>query len=363
MENKFSNWLMFGVLFIFLLTISTPLPLSAGEVKALYEVELPASETTGPQDQAKLIGQAFQEVLVRASGSEKILSQKPIVNVLNTADKYVTQFSYHQRSATERVIKVFFNETLLAELFNTAKLPLWKKNRPLTLAWLVMDREKNLQWVGKESESQLSLELEKILKRRGAPLVFPLFDLTDTSQVSEQDVLQEGIPIIQQASKRYNADVILLGHVSQQPTGWQGHWTLLNNHDNTKVTWDNTQAELNALLNDSAESLTEKLQSQAQGQEELKAVPKNTHSLTLIVSGVLGVEQYAEVLEYLRTLPDVIAVEVAQITPEQTIFNLETSETKETITKSIQSGNMLVENPTFEIENEYTIHFKMAGAV
>ena len=81
------------------------------------------------------------------------------------------------------------------------------------------------------------------------------------------------------------------------------------------------------------------------------AVGEALHSVTLKVSGIAGLERYAKVLDYLRKLPEVSAVEVKLITPEQTVFNIMTKETKEDLKKSIANGTLLMEVNPAKAEN------------
>ncbi|HEV2523624.1 MAG TPA: DUF2066 domain-containing protein, partial [Gammaproteobacteria bacterium] len=184
-----------SLLFFFLLSFSTGL--YAVEVQ-LYQVELPTQAQTGNFDQKTLLKEALKTVLVRISGSSQFLNTPEVTNALTNVDGYVKQFSYHQRSALEKTIKVVFNENRVNALLSSVRQSSWNKNRPLTLVWLS----------GAEREPLLASSMEKILSQRGIPCVFPLMDLTDTALVSEQDLMGEGTTALEEAAKRYNPDVI-----------------------------------------------------------------------------------------------------------------------------------------------------------
>src|SRR5476649_2380845 len=148
-----------SLLFFFFLSFSTVL--YAVEVQ-LYQVELPTQAQTGNFDQKTLLKEALKTVLVRISGSSQFLNVPEVTNALANVDGYVKQFSYHQRSALEKTIKVIFNENRVNALLNSVKQSPWNKNRPLTLVWLsVADREPSL-----------ASNMEKILNQRGIPCVF-----------------------------------------------------------------------------------------------------------------------------------------------------------------------------------------------
>jgi len=331
-------------------------PVWGVEVKDLYEIELPVQSDKATFNQSKLTELAFREVLIRVSGSEKILNIGAITQALKELDKYVSKVSFKQKSLTERSMRVKFNESLIKQLLISIEHPAWDKTRPLILVWLVINREDGPHWVGSDSEEVLAKDLEKILNQRAIPFLLPMLDLTDTAQVTEQDVLTDTTALIEQASQRYNPDLILMGHLSNNAAGWRGHWSLLKTGE--KASWENTGKELSDLLNASVESLAAKLV----GREFALDKPDETiHTLTISISGIEDAEQYVKVFDHLKSLPSVVDVEVAQVMPEKTIFNLKISVNNDVIVKAIVAGRILVENPTVEGQVSEVLDYKVAG--
>lgn len=317
-------------LFFFFLSFSTGL--YAVEVQ-LYQVELPTQNQTEKFDQKKLLKEALKTALVRISGSSQFLNTPEVTSALTNVDGYVKQFSYHQRSALEKTIKVIFNENRVNALLNSVKQSPWNKNRPLTLVWLS----------GAEKELLLASKMEKILNQRGIPCVFPLMDLTDTALVSEQDLTGEGTTALEEAAKRYNPDVILSGRLAETNGIWQTHWRFINKGE--KVDWDNSGAE-NVVLNQVADALTLKLKgSNVVASTDQIEKPVINH-LILTVSGNLDVQQYSKILEYLRRLPGVTEAEVAQIMPDKTLFELVTTQSKAMLINAIAEGQVLIKTST-----------------
>jgi hypothetical protein len=321
--------------------------LYCAELTSLYEAEVPVSLERGTPavQQTKCLQEAFQEVLVKLTGSEKALKTEIVMKALENTDKYVKQFSYHQHLDAQRYMKVVFNENSVKELLALAKQPAWTKKRPLALGWLVVERESVPRWIGNDQEKTLTQEIEKTLNRRAIPLVLPLLDLTDTALISEKDVWDENVAALQEAAKRYNADVILVGRLSQAGDGWQGRWTLYKGE--TKESWEVKNTEMQEMLNESAEHLTIKLADYA-FIEVTPAHSKNSQNsqttrLLLTVSGILSAEQYNRVSEFLQRLPTVSEVEIAQITSEETVFSLKTTSEKEALSKLIAEEQLLIE--------------------
>lgn len=361
----------------------------------LYEAKILAPEPSdGPDDQPKLLQEAFKDVLVRASGSEKILNHVNVLKALSEVDNYVSQFGFQMNVNRERVFRVRFDETLCRELLKNAGLPQISAKRPPVVLWLVMQQDNVTQWVSRETQNELSHQLETLADKRGLTLVYPLLDLEDTAIVSEREVWAEDLNALQQASKRYNADNILIGKLSKQQSGWYAQWTYVK-QDNS-IRWDMSHTELASVFGEALDEFSNKLASTVStstankqlaereqenysnsasnnvsnsasnqdsndkvlsqgisiepGLESTTAISKSNQSKTLhlAIVGVSGGEQYAKVLKYLQSLPSVKDVEVAEITPEQTVFKLNTEASPEAIIGSIAAGQLLVEN---KIEN------------
>jgi len=321
----------------------------------LYEIELPLQNVHSTFDQVKLTEEAFKAVLIRVSGSEKILQNNQVQKDFNEIEKYVSKVSFHQLKTTERSIRIFFNESLINQLLNTAKQSVWEKRRPLTLIWLVAESDNTLTWVGVEPENKVEQELKTVLARRGIPFLLPLWDLTDLTQVSEKDVLNNITEPLEQAAKRYHPDTVLVGRISHKSGVWLGYWTLLK--EGQKISWENSAKALNPLLNTVAEDLSKRLMGRP-----LIAEESPLQHLTLTVSGIVDAGQYVKVLAHLQQLPLVSEVEIAQVMPEKTVFHLKAYTNRESIVKSIAEGNLLVENNVLDAEAPEIMDYKVVEA-
>ncbi len=319
---------------------------SAYETKPLYEIELSIAAEGGASDQPKLMTEAFKNILIRVGGTHTILESGPIIDALSNPDKYVTQFSYHQRLATERSIKVNFNKNLINQLLAKAKQPIWENPRPLTLVWLAIEKNNILSWAG-NSPTPIGAEFEQLLNKRAMPYVFPLLDLTDTQDISEQNACDQSIEPLRQASKRYHPDAILVGCLKEDSALSTVRWILLKNEQ--QIQFEFSANETNELLSLTAESLAKNLSNMATATTATVTETQGTNHVTLTVSGIENAELYSQVLEYLRRLPAVSEVEIMQLFPEKVIFDLHTKTSNATIAKSITEDHFLTANPTLEV--------------
>lgn len=322
----------------------------------IYETTLPCLRFS-VEEQPKLIQQAFKDFLTKVSGSEKILSNPLAIRAVNSVDTYVKQFSYHEDANKQRFLLVKFEPALMNELLETLGVNFQSDNEeelaqtnPLTAAWMVMATDPaNPHWIGNESEQVLMQQMNTAAKQKGIPLLFPLLDLTDNAVISERHVLEKEWGPIQAASKRYDAKALWIGKITQQTNGWHAEWAFMR--DATPIIWESSHANLEGLCQEGLAELGIRLAEEQGFQIAQKTTesfrlnePKQMNRISLGVLGIKGIEQYTSVVEYLQKLPDVKQVEVDQISAEQTIFNIVTSNNPEHLSNEIRSGKMLVES-------------------
>lgn len=331
--------------------IAVLLMLLAGGVGAarpsnpLYETQVLATGFE-PQDQPKLIQQAFKDLLIKLSGSAEALNRPAIQKALAEPDKYVSQFSYQESATQQRFLRVRFDETLVNQLISTtgqAVLSGYKQQPSSIVVWLVTQQEGHTQW----AEEGLRQQWQTLAANRNLPLVFPLLDLTDMSLVSEQGTWSEDLSSLRMASKRYNADQLVIGKLTRQPTGWHAQWILLTQGEPSR--WENSYSNVETWVGESVEGLVAQL-AKAQAHPTEPALVK---TLQLSVTGVTALTDYTKVLDYLKNLPQVKEAEVAEINPAETIFKVRTTANQEQLTKSIESGQLLVQSSASQPDRLY----------
>jgi hypothetical protein len=331
----------------------------------LYESRVAAAGQE-PSEQSKLIQQAFRNVLVQVCGTEKILGHLLVLNAINKFDNYVVQFSYQQTTDQNRMLSVRFDEKEVNELVRKAHHPILGKKRNPVVLWVAIQNEGSSlpQWVGVERsaghpQDSFAEQLEVLAKKRGLTLVFPLFDLTDSAMVSEQNVWNNDLEALQTATTRYNSDTILVGKISKQPSGWYADWTLVE--QGAPHRWDISNSELSVLLTETMDTFAVRLagREQERSTEHTFLPPQE---IRLIVSGVQDAEHYVKVTRYLKTLPAVSNVEVAEISPLKAVFNIKTTVKREALAKSIAADQLLLEDFAPHHEPATDLTYKMAEA-
>ena len=230
---------------------------------------------------------------------------------------------------------VQFDEGALDAALKTYGVPIWEIERPSILVWLVHKKNKDRSFVGIEKGSEYLNILENRASARGVRLLFPLLDLQDNSEITVTDVWGGFTEPIRNASKRYQADVILTSKLTQiLPTLWESDWSVY--FDNQVVNWTSQSDIADIVLEEGIDELVDKLVSrytQTEGQ--------NTEVIQLLVNDINNVDEYAQTFSYLASIQSVDSVEVKQTTPNYILFELTSSRGAEGVYQAISLGKIL----------------------
>jgi hypothetical protein len=329
---------------------------------SFYEADVPYKAFSGkaPQPSAPIVFEAFKEVLLKVSGTETLLTTHEVQQAAKEMDKYVDQFSFPTVPAgAERAVRIHFNEALVNKLLAITKHPVREKKCPLTLVWLVIEREKGPKWVGSGSEFPVQQQVEAIAARYAIPVVFPLLDLVETNAISEKNIWEGVTSPLALSAARYNAGAVLVGKIKGGQGAYRSDWTLYISNQSSN--WNVAATELESLFTKMLEQLPKKLNNSGPTQIITVAEERSTaliEEITLGVSGITTMEQYAKIESYLRALPVVKEVEVTQISAEQTLFKI-----KATVQCS-EVASLIANNPVLreeELQQEETgnLFYKM----
>ena len=161
------------------------------------------SRSTHARNQA--LQQALFNVLLLNSGAKELQDNSQIQAALADASSMVVQYDYDQTNDGLQ-LNVTFDHDKVINLLRTTNLPVWGKQRPLTLVWLASDSDGERHLVSDESTSAEHQAFIKASKTRGIPLMFPLLDLDDLMAINVNDVRGQFTNTVAKASSRYAAD-------------------------------------------------------------------------------------------------------------------------------------------------------------
>lgn len=205
----------------------------AVEVPTLFTAEVPVDEDSDdPRNDAYKA--ALLEVLTRVSGPGLSGNIELIEQLFPRPASYVTQF----RSGADDSLWVSFDGDAIEKVLRGAGQIVWGSDRPLTLVWLAVDwgqGERQIIAAADADNSRYrsrSIDRNRLLRERmleiaqsrGLPLAFPLLDTTDLRNVAFSDIWGGFHERILDASRRYDANSILIGRV-RASSGQRNRWT------------------------------------------------------------------------------------------------------------------------------------------
>jgi hypothetical protein len=264
------------------------------------------------------------QVLVRLSGQLDIENSSPIRNSLRSPGAYYYQFSYGPTDETlivdgeevqARRLRLHFEPSAVAALLREANLPVWGSNRPAVLFWIALNDGNDRRLLSEADASSLVRSLADQARQRGLPVILPILDLEDASQISVAEVWGGFQDRVERASVRYRPDILMSARVQQEPGGgWTGRWSYRldqgwQSSETAALTSDDlVRSMVNVLVDEIAERY---------------AISSARGRVHLLVEGVGEVSDYASLSSYLEQLTPVLSSSIVSLQGDVAGFELQ----------------------------------------
>jgi len=326
---------------LFLLILAPPGVVSAVEMTSLYTAEVPLDpDADDPRSAA--YRSALTEVLLRVSGSG-IFSDPELFDLLfpNPAS-YVVQF----RPGEDDTLWVRFDGTALEEVLSRNGQPVWGSERPLTLIWLAVDwGQGEREIIGaddpeRSDDEARTIDRNRLLRqrvldvaeRRGLPVAFPLLDTEDLARVTFPDIWGGFDELILDASRRYEANSVLIGRV-RADTGQRNRWTY--NFAGEERAWTGEPELVVSLVADMLAA------------EFAIGGDATLQSVELTVAGINTVDAYGSVQQMLSGLNVVESFAIASVDGDRILYRVEAHGGAERLARALRLIG-LIEQDRFE---------------
>jgi len=287
-------------------------------------------------------------VLVKISGRESVAEHPDVQAALSSAQNYVLQFSYEStderiensagQSMAATALFLKFSPQAIEGLLRKAGLPLWPANRPSVLLWLVAD---DVQ-LGRYTVNELEVDeqVNKAAKRRGLPLVKPLFDLQDQIAVDPQGLWRMDQGMVKAASERYGADAILVGRYTEFSNGqWRADWTLT--YKNNSVVFESDTATQDRMLASGLNQAADYFATQF----AIVSRENASRRVYVEVNDITQFSSYARVLEYFQALELIRRADLLSIEQGKLLFALDLEGEQSQLLDTIALGRVLQNQP------------------
>lgn len=290
------------------------LPVLAHQVKGLYTASVPVVDD-GQQAWGRAVQAGLGQVLVKVSGNGNAASSDALAEV--DAKNWVERFEYQQPSEEggQQQLQITFDKAAVDRLLRQAGLAQWGRQRPAVLVWLVVTPAGQApRLVG--SDSPQAKTLLAAAAQRGMPLFLPLLDLQETAQVAPSQVNVATLPLLAQLAQRYAAESILVGRIQESGGKWFGNWIWKDAKN--QLQWSSEQQAQAALL---SAAVTHVADDMAAHYAVLKDQALDG-AVTVEVTGVASIKDYAAVVRYLQKLVGVSQVDVVKVLQDRVMVNV-----------------------------------------
>lgn len=327
------------VLLLCALSLSAP----AAVVSGLYEAEVAVADQSESARRQAVRG-ALTRVLVKLTGDSEVGARSAAGPLLDDAERYLQQYRYQEYeerlpdggTARRLYLWAVFDTRTLDDAIRRAALPVWGRERPASLVWLVVEDDDGRQMSGLEQGAEYLVPLERAARDRAIPLLVPLLDLEDTANLRPDAVWDGSTDAIRRASQRYSADVILAVRVrAADAEAFEVRWTAYVQNDRDE--WSSRGDTLYAAFSQGIHPYGDKLAARFAPRTPVA----ETGRLMLTVTAVDSVDDFARVENYLDSLSNVARVDIYSLAPGEITFEIEAAGGDRALEQAIALGRTL----------------------
>ncbi len=367
--------------------------LQAATIEGLYEAEVPVERQTD-RERDRVLPLAFQQVLIKVVGQHQ-LDPDVVERLSRRASRFTQQFRFQENPAwreyqdslivepslgwtsskqtidleseelaQEPVIPpapyllwVRFDESMVNQALMAESLPIWGKERPAVLLWLVIEPQGERAILGGDFLLELQAQVKALSQQRGVPLWLPLLDLEDRRKVSVGDLRGGFEAPVLDASRRYRPDRVAVGRLQQiNETVWRVRWQLLGGGDVVPTIYHESSG-LEAGLDEGLNLLLDQLG--LHFAQQLDVDQKN--KIVLQIQGVTDLAAYARVSEYLAGLDIVESIHIKEVSMGVLLVELEALGDVAAVERLLALGRQLQpvvpDSEAFEYKDE--LHYQL----
>jgi hypothetical protein len=205
----------------------------------------------GPVNRVPGLRQAFEDVLVKASGDAGLIGDKRVAALAERVDDYVAGFSYRDLYEGRQIhdeqgsydrpheITVDFKPERITEALNSLGLELWPEPRPHIVVFLAVGKEK-LAFVlasVRVDIPDMGFSLAAAAKRIGLDVILPDRASLEEDGIDVRGLATKGLPQLVEPARKAGGDTPLNGLLmwSDKDLGWVSKWAV--ERDGKPVVW------------------------------------------------------------------------------------------------------------------------------
>lgn len=376
--NYLNSFILISGLFFFFTVTDVFADVTSVTSNNIYTVEVPIATNSLP-DRNKAFTDALKKVLLQLTQNQAVITTPIVKSKLNKAEIFVRSYSYlHKANVGQQdlFLVVVFDpkglEQLLSqahikaqpqESINTEKTQTLNKEslksanenhqeqhyglsegKADVLVWLTIlgTLPKDNTVISDSSNSELAISFKSNAKHAGLNVLLPVMDLEELSQVTGDDICNLNTEVIKKSSQRYNGDAILIGCINKNLVGKKGQWLLLaNKKQYAWIFYGATDDDvLQQVISSTSKILITNVSKQSNPEDESKAVVPiqgPVEKVVLKIEGVSNLEQYNQVIKYLKSIAPISDVELLNLSSSFVQLRLDVAGGEEALTSALEA--------------------------
>lgn len=270
---------------------------------------------------------AFEQVVTKMSGESTSNENITVRRAATNFEQYLISSSYRQEKEA-LIYRAEFNQDKIIGLLRSEGLRVWGKRRPSSLLWIAIedDTTKDKTLLTQTTESDLKTLLNTAAFQRGIEVVFPLGDLSDSMNVSTNDVWGLYSSSIYNHSIRYGTNYVIGAKIGLGFDDYSASEKFILNYfvtdgqsiETAQVAGDSLPVLLGEFINRYADELGLKYAVSSDDTNE-------TYDIVLKVSNVNSLLDYRTVLSILSSLTITKSVELVAQQNDVSEFHITTN--------------------------------------
>lgn len=298
----------------------------------IYQASAPLADASEASRKAA-VTEAFGRVLGQVAGRQAVaaLAQRP--GGREAAQRALLGFGGHTGDDGMATLEARFDPRAVREFLARQHVATLPDARPTLLLWLLAERDGAPAWVGTDEPQDLALALQQAADARGLPLLLPVLDLTERSQLpaSLNPADTASIAGLNTASARYRPDGILFGRLRGGGERWQVdlRLTLPGRED---AVWSTSGASPQAAIDAGFETIGARL-APAGAVADGPPAP-----VQIAIDGISDVAAYARVWQHLQQVPGLRGLRPLTLGNGRAMFRFELAGGDGALAASVEPG-------------------------
>ncbi|MGE4616944.1 MAG: DUF2066 domain-containing protein [Gammaproteobacteria bacterium] len=308
----------------------------ARDVQNLYRMTVPVSDRSDGE-RSRGASRALSQVLVKLTGNRRIRSTSRVAGLLKNASNLMVQYGYELEALSgSLMLAAEFDEVALAKELDALGVSVWAKERPDTIAWIVIDELATRELLGGDEPGRLGETMLTRAEVRGIPILLPVMDVEESKHLIYAGDWEGLAGTALALSWRYGTPSILIGYLRQSVPGfWDVRWKIHVGDESFEWQAEGDIPEL--ILEDGVDALGDALARRFADPVMLALADR----FELTVFGMQSVDDYARVMHYLESLDAVTGLFVRSVDNRRILFELDVQGGRPALTQGISFGQVL----------------------